>query len=340
MTLVSVLDLSPVSAGVPASQAVRNTIDLAQAVDGLGFKRYWLAEHHAIPSVASSAPEVLIGHVASATRNLRVGSGGIMLPNHAPLRIAEEFKVLEALHPGRIDLGIGRAPGTDQITAYALRRSREAMMADDFEEQLAELLAFAGEARFRENHPFSRIRVIPDDVPLPPIFLLGSSDFSARAAAQLGVGFAFAAHINPRGAEDAMRLYRREFQGERPHAILAIAAVVGEDDEDARRLAAPARLSFVKLRSNTPIPLPTVEDALAYEYSATEEPLARAIDRNLVVGGEATVRARIEELVVATQADEVMVTTHVHDHEDRKRSYARLAAAMDLAPVEASSFVA
>jgi luciferase family oxidoreductase group 1 len=340
MTRVSILDLSPVSAGVPASQAVRNTVDLARALDGLGFTRYWLAEHHAIPSVASSAPEVLIGHVAAATTHMRVGSGGIMLPNHAPLRVAEEFKVLEALHPDRIDLGIGRAPGTDQLTAFALRRSREAMLADDFEEQLGELLAFGGQATFRGDHPFSRIRAIPDDVQLPPIYLLGSSDHSAGLAARLGLGFAFAAHINPRGADDAMRLYRREFNGERPHAILAVAAVVGEDDEHARRLAAPAKVAFVKLRSSTPIPLPSVEDALAYLFPPHEEALARAVERNIIVGDEATVRAQIEERVVATQADEVMVTTHVHDHADREASYRRLAEALDLAPADASSFAA
>jgi luciferase family oxidoreductase group 1 len=338
MTSVSILDLSPVPAGTPGAQAVRNTIDLAQSVDGLGYKRFWLAEHHGIPSVASSAPEVLIGHVAAATTHLRVGSGGIMLPNHAPLRIAEEFKVLEALHPGRIDLGIGRAPGTDQLTAYALRRSREAMLAEDFGEQLAELLAFGGLRPWRENHPFARIRAIPEDVALPPVFLLGSSDYSAQAAAAAGLGFAFAAHINPHGATEALRMYRERYVGDAlPHAILAVGAIVGEDDAHAQHLAAPAKLSFVKLRSGTPIALPSVEDALAYEYSAQEQVLLRSVERALIAGGPETVRARLEELVVAAAADEVMVMTHVHDHDERKQSYARLAEAMNLAP--ASSLV-
>ncbi len=337
MTLVSVLDLSPVPAGTPASQAVRNTVDLARHVDPLGFKRYWLAEHHAIPSVASSAPEVLIGAVAQATRHLRVGSGGIMLPNHSPLRIAEEFKVLEALHPGRIDLGIGRAPGTDQITAFALRRSREALIADDFGDQLSELLAFSGEQPWPERHPFGRIRAIPEDVALPPVYLLGSSDFSAQAAAAGGMGFAFAAHINPRGATDALKLYREKYVGDgRPHSIIALAALVAPTDEEAQYLSASAKLAFVKLRSGTPIALPSPEDALAYEYSPQEEVLAKAIDRSLIAGSPDTVRARIEERVVAGQADEVMVTTHVHDHELRKRSYALLADAMDLAPALAA----
>jgi luciferase family oxidoreductase group 1 len=331
MTLLSVLDLSPVPAGVPQSQALHNTIDLARAVDELGYTRYWLAEHHSIPSVASSAPEVLIGHVAAATTHMRIGSGGIMLPNHSPLRIAEEFKVLAALHPGRIDLGIGRAPGTDQVTAFALRRSREALIADDFGQQLAELLAFSGVTEWPERHPFARIRAIPEDVALPPIYLLGSSDFSAQAAAAAGLGFAFAAHINPRGATDALRMYRERFVGESPHAIVAVAAVVGDDDEHGQALAAPAKLSFVKLRSGAPIPLPSVEDALAYEYSPPEEVLLRQVERALIAGGPATVRARVEEVVAAGAADEVMVMTHVHDHEERKRSYARLAEALELA---------
>ncbi len=331
MTLLSVLDLSPVPDGVPASQALLNTIDLARTVDELGYKRYWLAEHHSIPSVASSAPEVLIGHVAAATKHMRIGSGGIMLPNHAPLRIAEEFKVLAALHPGRIDLGIGRAPGTDQLTAYALRRSREALVADDFGQQLAELLAFGGVTEWPEKHPFAQIRAIPEDVPLPPVHLLGSSDYSAQAAAATGLGFAFAAHINPGGAADALRLYRETFTGERPHAIVAVAAVVGEDDEHGQALGASAKLAFVKLRSGTPIPLPSVEDALAYEYSPQEQVLLRSVERALIAGGPATVAARLEEVAAAGVADEVMVTAHVHDHEERKRSYARLAEALDLA---------
>jgi luciferase family oxidoreductase group 1 len=282
---------------------------------------------------------VLIGHVATATRNLRVGSGGIMLPNHAPLRIAEEFRVLEALHPGRIDLGIGRAPGTDQITAYALRRSREAMMADDFGEQLGELLAFGGRMAFPENHPFARIHAIPSDVPLPPVFLLGSSDYSAQAAAQTGLGFAFAAHINPHGAVDALRDYRARFtpghDGARPHAILALAVVVGEDDAHADRLASSARLAMVRLRSGRPGPLPSVEEALAHEYDPQEEALLRGMDKVILAGGPETIRARVEELVVATAADEVMVTTMVHDPEERRQSYARLADALGIAPAPA-----
>ena len=201
---LSVLDLSPVPAGSTSGQALRNTIDLAHLADRLGYTRYWLAEHHNFPGIASSAPEILIERVATETTHLRVGSGGIMLPNHAPLKVAETFRVLEALHPGRIDLGIGRAPGTDTRTALALRRSRAALGADDFPEQLAELLAFSS-GHFPAGHPFESVIAVPTDVDLPPIWLLGSSDYSAQAAAALGLGYAHAHHINPaeRGAGHA-----------------------------------------------------------------------------------------------------------------------------------------
>ncbi|MFL5666064.1 MAG: LLM class flavin-dependent oxidoreductase, partial [Ktedonobacteraceae bacterium] len=210
---LSVLDLSPVDSGSSSGQALQNTIKLAQLADRLGYTRYWLAEHHNTSMLASSTPEIMIGHVAQATKRIRVGSGGVMLPNHSPLKVAETFRVLEALHPGRIDLGIGRAPGTDPRTALALRRSREALGADDFPEQLAELLAFSGEGEgFPDSHPFRSVQAIPTDVHLPPIWLLGSSDYSAQAAATLGVGFAFAHHINPNFAVPAIEIYRAIFE--------------------------------------------------------------------------------------------------------------------------------
>jgi luciferase family oxidoreductase group 1 len=338
MTALSVLDLSPVPSGSTESQALRNTIDLARHADALGYRRHWLAEHHGIPSVASSSPEVLIGHVAMATERIRVGSGGIMLPNHSSLRIAEEFKVLEALHPGRIDLGLGRAPGTDQLTAIAIRRSREALAADDFPQQLGELLAWGGHAEFPKDHPFRRIQAIPTDVLLPPVYLLGSSDYSAQAAAVNGLGFAFAAHINPGGATDALRGYRERFVPgyvERPHAILTVAAIVGEDDAHAERLASSSHLSMLMLRSGRPGPIPTVETALAYvPRTPQEEQILAQTRRSVISGGPETVRARLEELMVKTGADELMVTTLVHDHEERKASYTRLAEAMDIAAPE------
>ncbi len=333
MPLLSVLDLSPVAAGHTEADALRATIDLARHAERLGFHRVWLAEHHGGGMVASSAPEVLIGHVAMATERIRVGSGGMMLPNHAPLRVAEQFKVLEALHPGRIDLGIGRAPGTDQVTALALRRSREALFADDLPQQLGELLSAAGVRPWPAGHPFGAIRAAPVEVPLPPVFLLGSSDYSAQVAAVNGFGFAFAAHINPGLAVDALRLYRERFvpspERAAPHAILAHHVIVAGDDETARRLAAPARIAFKRLRAGDLRPLPTVEEALAEEAARESD---RAPSERGIVGGPETVRDRLDALVADSGADEVMAVTNVHDPADRVRSYALLAEAYHLAP--------
>ena len=227
---LSVLDVSPVSSGSNGAQALRNTLELARLADRLGYERYWLAEHHNLPTIASSAPEIMIGHVANVTERIRVGAGGIMLPNHAPLKVAETFRVLEALHPKRIDLGIGRAPGTDPVTATALRRSQDGLGAEDFPERFGELLAFAGDG-FPEDHPFQSVVAMPADVALPPIWLLGSSGYSARAAGQMGFGYAFAAHFSPADPAPAMRAYRESFEPsegfERPSAILAVAVVCG-----------------------------------------------------------------------------------------------------------------
>lgn len=330
---LSVLDLSPVGSGSSSPQALRNTLDLARLVDGLGYTRYWLAEHHNIPSVASSAPEVLIGHVASETARIRVGSGGIMLPNHSPLKVVETFRVLEALHPGRIDLGIGRAPGTDGMTALALRRSREALGADDFPEQLAELFAFASDG-FPDDHPFRSITATPNDVPLPPVTLLGSSGYSAQLSASLGLGFAFAHHISPAGAVPAMRAYRSGFvpsaELARPEAILALSVICAETDEEARYLAASLDLVLLRLRTNQRGPLPTPEEALAYPYTAAERALIESLRPMYMAGSPETVRAKINELAAATGADEVMILTTVHDHAARRRSYELLADAFEL----------
>ena len=333
---LSVLDLTPVPSGVSGGDALRNTIDLARHADRLGYARFWLAEHHNLPSVASSAPEVMIGQVARETRHIRVGSGGIMLPNHPPLRVAEQFRVLAGLFPGRIDLGIGRAPGTDQLTALALRRTREAVVADDFPAQLAELLAFANE-EFPDNHPFRAITAVPGDVPLPPIFLLGSSGYSAQYAAAIGVGFAHAHHIGPVDAVPAMLMYRAEFSPsgkpdglEKPWAILAIAAICAETDEQADELASSLDLSFLRLRAGRRGPVPSLEEARAYAYTDVEREQVRANRGRFFIGSPETVRAQIEELAGRTQADEVMVTTNVHSHEARVRSYELLAGAFGL----------
>jgi alkanesulfonate monooxygenase SsuD/methylene tetrahydromethanopterin reductase-like flavin-dependent oxidoreductase (luciferase family) len=208
---LSVLDVSPVSSGSNGAQALRNTLELARLADRLGYERYWLAEHHNLPSIASSAPEVMIGHVANLTERIRVGAGGIMLPNHSPLKVAETFRVLEALHPGRIDLGIGRAPGTDPITATALRRSRDGLEAEDFPQRFGELLAFSGEG-FPEEHPFRSVVAMPADVGLPPNWLLGSSGYSARAAGEMGFSYAFASHFSLADPTPAIRVYRESFE--------------------------------------------------------------------------------------------------------------------------------
>ena len=325
---LSVLDLSPVSSGSNGAQALHNTLELARLTDQLGYERYWLAEHHNLPSVASSAPEVMIGHVASETSRIRVGAGGIMLPNHAPLRVVETFRVLESLHPGRVDLGIGRAPGTDPVTATVLRRSRDGQGADDFPQQFSELLAFSGDG-FPEGHPLRSVIAMPSDVGLPPIWLLGSSGYSARAAGEMGLGYAFASHFSPTDPAPAMRAYRESFEPSedfgRPSAILAVSVICAETNERAEELASSMQLAWVRMRSGNPGPLPSLEEAMDYSYDPTERRLADAYRSMQIVGDPRTVRARIEQLAQRTVADEVMVTTNVYDHNERLSSYERLA---------------
>jgi luciferase family oxidoreductase group 1 len=332
---LSVLDLSPVSTGSTGPQALRNSLDLARRVDALGYTRYWVAEHHNTSRFVSSSPELMIALLARETRHLRVGSGGIMLPNHSPLKVAETFRTLEALYPGRIDLGIGRAPGTDQLTALALRRSRERLGADDFPSQLQELQAFAGEADFPEGAPFERVRAMPDDVPLPPIWLLGSSWFGARLAAAQGRGFAFAYHFSPEAALPAMHAYRALFQPSaalaRPHAILGVAVVCAETEERADALASTHDLLWVEIQKGRGSgPLPSPEEARAYPYTPAELQQARAARSMLVWGTPTRVRERLEALAKQMGADELMVTSHIHDHAERVRSYELLAEAFAL----------
>ena len=268
------------------------------------------------------------------TERIRVGAGGIMLPNHAPLKVAETFRVLEALHPGRIDLGIGRAPGTGPVTATALRRSPDGLDAEDFPQSFGELLAFSGEG-FPEDHPFRSVVAMPADVGLPPIWLLGSSGYSARAAGQMGFGYAFAAHFSPADPAPAMRAYRESFEPsesfERPSAILAVAAICGETGEHAEKLASSMELAWVRMRSGSPGPLPSPEEARGYPYAPPERRLADAYRSIQVVGKPRIARAGIEELAAHTAADEVMITTNVYDHSERLHSYERLAEVLDIA---------
>ncbi len=333
---LSVLDVSPVPAGVSSAQALRNTIDLARHVDRLGYTRFWLAEHHNSPMIASTTPDIMIGQVARETTHLRVGSGGVMLPNHAPLKVAESFRLLEALFPGRIDLGIGRAPGTDRTTALALRRSKDALNAEDFPEQLGDLLSFAT-GRFPPDHPFRSVVAYPNDVPLPPVWLLGSSDFSSHFASQLGLGFAFAHHINASAAVPAMRSYRQSFQPSelfpQPHAILTVSAICADTDEEAEELALPFAFSFFSLAAGLPYTVLSPEEVRAFPFTPEQRALFEAMLQRHIFGSPATVARRVRTLIDQTQADELMALTVVLDHAARLRSYTLLADALGVQPV-------
>jgi luciferase family oxidoreductase group 1 len=329
---LSILDLSPVAAGSSGAQSLRNSLDLARFADGLGFTRYWVAEHHNLPSIASSAPDIMIGQIAAATERMRVGSGGVMLPNHAPLMVAERFKVLEALFPGRIDLGLGRAPGTDPVTSYALRRRQDAG-DDDFLQRFQELILFESNA-FPEGHPFRSVRAMPEDVALPPIWLLGSSDYSAQLAAMVGAGYSFAHHFADHDPVAAMLSYREQFKPstarDQPYAILACAAVCADSDAEAERLAATIDLNFVRRRRGEYLPLASPEEAAAYPYSPAERGLIARNRARLFVGSKTTLLERLQPMIAATKADEVMVTSMIYDHGARRRSYQLLAEAFGL----------
>jgi len=321
---LSVLDLAPVPDGGSAGDALRATIDLARQAERLGFRRFWVAEHHNMPGIASSAPPVLIGHIADATTTMRVGSGGVMLPNHTSLVVAEQFGMLEALHPGRIDLGIGRAPGTDQVTAAALRRSPEGLSADDFPDQLMDLLGFFT-GRWPEGHPFAQITAVPGRGYQPDMWLLGSSGYSAQVAGLLGLPFAFAHHFSAANTLPALALYRKHFRPsaalEQPCAMVAAAVVCAETDERARYLAGSGALSFLRLRAGRPGPMPSPEEAAAYPYTELEQAFVEDRQASQIIGSPETVQRGIAELVHATRADELMITTMVFDPADRLNSF-------------------
>jgi len=331
MVPLSVLDLSPVVTGASGATSLRNSLDLAQLADRLGYTRYWVAEHHNLPSVASSAPEIMIGQIAAVTTHIRVGSGGVMLPNHAPLMVAERFKVLEALFPGRIDLGIGRAPGTDPVTSFALRRRQDA--GDDFLERFQELLLFERRG-FPPGHPFNAVYAMPKDIALPPTWLLGSSGYSAQLAAMVGAGFAFAHHFSDHDAVAPMLGYREQFQPSpsfaQPYAILGCAVVCADSNEEAERLALTIDLNWVRRARGEYLPLASPEEAAAYPYSPVDRERIKARRARLFVGTAASVREQLGPLLAATKADELMVTTMIHDHVARRRSYELLAQAFEL----------
>ena len=330
MLPLSVLDLSFTTTDTAGAAAIHQTVDLAKQVERLGYRRIWVAEHHNLPSVASGAPEIMIGAIAAATSRIRVGSGGVMLPNHAPLMVAERFKVLEALYPGRIDLGIGRAPGTDPRTSKALRYRSEMRADDDFLDRFQELLAWkTGE--FPEGHPFRSIRVMPEDVPVPPIWLLGSSDYSAELAGRVGLGFAFAHHFASLDAAVAMGRYHECFRPsrwlDRPHAILTVAAVTAETQAEAERLAASSDYGHVRRARGEYGPLVSPDEALAHAWTPEEEVLRRANRARLFVGTPETVRDRLTTLARNVGADEIMVMSAIFDHAAKLRSYELLARA-------------
>jgi len=327
---LSILDLCPVPTGVSTGDALRRSLDLARHAERWGYTRYWVAEHHNMPGIASSAPAVLIGQIAAATDHIRVGSGGVMLPNHAPLVVAEQFGMLEALYPGRVDLGIGRAPGTDQITALALRRSVEALSADDFPEQLGSLFAYFG-GELRSGPHGHRVRAIPAEGNQPAVWLLGSSGYSAQVAGILGLPFAFAHHFSAGNTEPALDLYRSSFRPSEtmaePYCLIGVAAICAEDSERAAWLHGSSRLSMLKLRTGHPSTLPSPEEAAAYSYSASDMALISQTTGSHVVGDPDEVVAGLAELAERTGVDELMVTTNVFDHAARLRSYELLAAA-------------
>ena len=318
---LSVLDLSPIVEGGTPAESFRNSLDLAQHAEKWGFFRYWVAEHHGMPSVASSATAVLIGYIAGGTSTIRVGSGGIMLPNHAPLVIAEQFGTLESLYPGRIDLGLGRAPGTDQRTARALRRHQRVGGAD-FPELLTELRSY-----FLPYSPetSSGIRAIPGEGMSIPIWLLGSSDFSAQLAGRLGLPFAFAGHFSPDYTLPALQVYREHFRPsevlDEPYAMVGVNVVAADTDERARYLSTSHYLSFLQAVRGERKPVqPPVED-LDSVWNDFEKFSVESQLRSSIIGSPATVRQKLQELLDATQADELMINTQMYRHEDRIRSY-------------------
>ena len=338
MTRYSVLDQAPVRAGTSPAEMVRESAAFARHVERLGFHRFWIAEHHALGAVASTAPEVLIAHVAAGTHALRVGSGGMLLPNHRPLHVAEQFRVLAALYPGRIDLGIGRSEGaTDPTIVAAFGRPPDSAHGDGYDAQLDQLLSFGGVAPLPGDDPLAGVRAGPTGEPFPPIFMLGSSLNSARAAGARGLGYAFAAYSNPDLAAEALRLYRASFvpaiPGARPYAILGLKVVVGVDDEHAQALALPWYLSWVRGRAGLPSELMSVAAAQAHELGAAERTATVKVRTDAdVVGGPERVLTGLADAVAAAEADEVIVTTNAPTREDRWASYERLAAALELPP--------
>ncbi len=340
--LLSVLDLAPVSSDREngradgrenaVGRALRNSIDLAVNLEALGYHRHWVAEHHGMPGVASSTPAVLLAHLAMATKSIRLGSGGVMLPNHAPLAIAEQFGMLEAIHPGRIDLGLGRAPGTDGLTARALRGSR-LHESEDFEARIEELVRFFT-GSFDSDHPYARIQAVPGEGHMPSLWMLGSSDWGAQIAGQIGWPYAFAHHFGSGGTEMALRAYRESFQPSaalpKPYSMIGVQVVCADTTEHARFLAGASAMSFLRLRQGRPTQMPTPEEAASADLSESERAFIEDRLRSAVIGDPTTVATQLDSLRTRLGVDELMITTATHDHTDRVRSFALLAQAVQL----------
>ncbi|MFE7317162.1 LLM class flavin-dependent oxidoreductase [Streptomyces sp. NPDC057555] len=342
---LSVLDLVTVGAGSTATAAVRTAVDLARTAERRGFHRYWVAEHHSMPGVASSSPAVLLAHLAAHTDRIRLGSGGVMLPNHAPLVIAEQFGTLEAMAPGRVDLGLGRAPGTDGATAAALRRTERLHEgADEFPQQLAELTRFLDDD-FPDGHPYARIHAVPGPVQAtapggvqsphrPPLWLLGSSGFSARLAGTLGLPFAFAHHFSAANTVPALDLYRSSFRPSEvlaePYALIGVSALAAEDEREARRQVRTGALAMLRLRTGRPGLVPTPEEAAAHHFTDVEQDFVDSWLGNVIHGTPDAVRQGLDALAERTGADELMITANAHTGEVRRRSYDLIADAYGL----------
>ena len=324
VTSLSVLDLAPIVEGGTAAESFQNSLSLARHTEEAGYRRYWVAEHHNMPGIASAATAVLIAHIGSGTERIRIGAGGIMLPNHSPLQVAEQFGTLESLFPGRVDLGLGRAPGTDPAAAHALRRTLHSD-PDAFPQDLAELLAF-----FEDARPDQRIRAVPGAGLRVPIWILGSSTFGAQVATAFGLPYAFASHFAPAQLFDALALYREGFQPSRhldaPYVMLGVNVVAAETDDEARFLASSGRQSVASLRSGRPIPLPPPSREWTREPRDAESPTDRT--RVSFVGEPEAVVAGMQEFASRTGADELIISSHVFDHERRLDSYRLTAAAM------------
>ncbi|MCM3712051.1 LLM class flavin-dependent oxidoreductase [Sporosarcina luteola] len=317
---LSILDLAMINEGSNAGQSFRHSVDLAQHAENWGYNRFWLAEHHNMPGVASSATSVIIGHVAGATETIRVGAGGVMLPNHAPLVIAEQFGTLDALYPGRIDLGLGRAPGSDQATAYALRRTLQSS-GNDFPEQLDELRSYF------KHDPAARVRAIPGEGQDVPIWLLGSSDFSARLAAELGLPFSFASHFAPTYMMHALNLYHRNFKPskdlQKPYTMLGINIIAADTDEKAQWLATSHQQMFLNIRKGITTEFkPPLDDVDAVWNELEKAAVAELLDwPSTIVGSPETVKRKLEAFMEMTKADECIISSGIFNHEDRLRSY-------------------